>query len=66
MIDYQELEVDWYRRFGNYPAERIRLDGHGRPYVIGDECWNRWHRTMEHIEFEMKREIDADSRRAEK
>lgn len=44
-------QVNWYRRFGRYPA-RIRYDGHGVQYVIGDWSWKRVYPDFrEHIEI---------------
>jgi hypothetical protein len=52
----QELEVRWYRLHGNYPKERVRPDRQGRPYVVGDEGWNRLHpRLREYVEDLMPR-----------
>lgn len=36
----QAYEVAWYRAYGRYP-ERIKLDGSGQPFVVGDQCWNQ-------------------------
>ncbi len=37
--DPRITELNWYDRYGNYP-ERITKDREGRPFVIGDHCWN--------------------------
>lgn len=43
-------EVEWYRRYGRH-ADRVRVDGHGVKYVVGDWSWNRNHPDRrEHIE----------------
>ena len=42
-MSYRELSrlsVDWYRKNGKYP-ERIRTDGDGVEYIVGDWSWER-------------------------
>jgi hypothetical protein len=56
MSDYQQREVDWYRKHGKHPA-RIVLDLDRNPYVVGDWSWNAESRPHESIEFEMLREL---------
>lgn len=34
-------QVDWYKRYGKHPDERIAIDGDGVRYVVGDWSWNR-------------------------
>jgi hypothetical protein len=52
---YQAAEVRWYRKHGNF-QERIRIDGHGFPYVVGDQFWNCV-RTTEYIERDMRKAL---------
>lgn len=54
--EVQAEEVAWYRLHGRY-SERIRLDGSGRPYVIGDWSWNQHYpHAREEVEDRMHRE----------
>jgi hypothetical protein len=48
----QAREVAWYRQHGRFP-ERIKYDGRGQLYVIGDQSWNMNH-PSELIEGEMR------------
>jgi hypothetical protein len=36
-------EVEWYKRNGKYPLQRIARCSDGAPYVVGDWSWNRLH-----------------------
>ena len=56
--DIQRREVGWYHRFGKYPNERIRKDGNGNEYVIGDWSWSRNYPDKdETIEIRLKSQI---------
>lgn len=55
MNPIQEAEVEWYRRHGKYPRERIVRNSEGEPYVIGDWSWNRQaNRPYETVEAQMR------------
>lgn len=47
LISYEmmcALQVNWYRRNGRYPNERIKVDGDGVEYVAyDDQTWNKHH-----------------------
>lgn len=59
-----EAEVEWYRRFGKFPQDRIKRDSTGAHYVIGDWSWNRGNlaRSHEIVEPDMKRSISPTVR----
>lgn len=50
--EYAAAEVTWYRKNGRYPMDRIKRDGTGAEYVVGDTAWNR-DRWREFIEPDM-------------
>lgn len=50
---YQAAEVRWYRRYG-INSSRIKVDGSGHPYVIGDRDWNKRSANKEYVEDAMK------------
>lgn len=49
----QAAEVNWYRRFGRYPHQRIVQDGTRQLFVIGDWSWMRMAVPREDIEHQM-------------
>lgn len=53
---YQAAEVEWYRKNGRHPS-RICIDNTGKPYVVGDDDWNKSRRAAEYIERDMTRAL---------
>lgn len=52
--DYQAAEVAWYRQNGLH-HDRVATDSEGKPYVIGDDGWNRRHpKRQEWVDLAMK------------
>ncbi len=52
-LRYQAAEVGWYRLRGKYP-HRIKIDGEGHLYVVGDWAWN------EKVDSPMARAIEGE------
>lgn len=44
------VQVEWYRKHGQHPQDRIARCGHGIEYVIGDQSWNHRRDRQEFIE----------------
>lgn len=40
-FEVNTYEVEWYRKHGKYPDERIQVGNDGQEYVVHDWTWNR-------------------------